>query len=209
MEASLEELHSKMRQGAKSLFKNTKESIPLLADIEAGTTLGNIASRIAGTPAPTPPPPQSTLQQIRSCACLPTLSYWQRLLGAFFCFLAGLIMIISSFTSLTSLLLGNPVPFAVKYTAGNILAMGASTFVVGPARQCQTMFSAERRLISAAYVASLSLTLICVFRLHSQLFTMFSLSIQLIAMSCYTLSYIPFGQSIMRRSLRRLSPFGG
>jgi len=47
---------------------------------------------------------------------LPTLSYRQRLLGCAFCFAAGLVLLATSLFSLTSLLLGNPGPFAVKYT---------------------------------------------------------------------------------------------
>ena len=36
------------------------------------------------------------------------------------------------------LLLGNPMPFALKYTLGNLLSLGASSFLVGPARQVRS-----------------------------------------------------------------------
>ena len=51
---------------------------------------------------------------------------------------------------------GNPVPFALKYTLGNILSLGASSFLVGPARQCRTMFAKERRAASLAYLLTLA-----------------------------------------------------
>jgi hypothetical protein len=51
-----------------------------------------------------------------ACWCLPPLTYRQRLIGCAFCFTSGLMLLATSLLSLTSLLLGNPAPFAVKYT---------------------------------------------------------------------------------------------
>ena len=36
----------------------------------------------------------------------------------------------------SQLFLGNPTPFAFKYTLGNLLSLGSTTFLVGPKRQC-------------------------------------------------------------------------
>jgi len=59
---------------------------------------------------------------------------------------------------------GNPVPFALKYTLGNILSLGASSFLVGPARQCRTMFAKERRAASLAYLLTLAGSLLSLLR---------------------------------------------
>lgn len=54
-------------------------------------------------------------------------------------------------------------PFAFKYTLGNLLALGSSSFLVGPAKQCRDMCAPERRSASLLYIASLIGTLISVF----------------------------------------------
>ncbi len=182
-----------------SLAKTTSAT-EALADIEAGTR--KIAAKLTGAAAAvtTQPPPETTW---RVCTCLPALAYRQRLVGAGFCFSAGLVMLLSSLASLTSLLLGNPVPFAVKFALGNLLSVGASTFVVGPSRQLRSMFAPERRAASAAYLSLLAATLFCALQLQSHLFTACALVLQLMAMAWYILSYIPFGQSSLRWCIRR------
>mgnify|MGYP002048200433 FL=1 len=112
-------------------------------------------------------------------------------------------MLVSSLASLTSLLLGNPAPFAVKFALGNLLSVGASAFVVGPSRQLRSMLVPERRAASAAYLSLLALTLFCALQLQSHLFTACALVLQLMAMTWYILSYIPFGQSSLRWCVRR------
>ena len=145
----------------------------------------------------------------RACSCCPALTYQQRLVGFVMCFAAGMVLSLTSLFSFTSLLLGNPTPFALKYTLGNLLAMGASSFLVGPVKQCTDMFAPERRVATSLYAGSLLATLTCIFYLHSKLLTFVAICCQLCAMVWYFVSYLPFGQKALQQCLRGMRFLGG
>ena len=42
-----------------------------------------------------------------------------------------------------------------RYTAGNLLSIGSSSFLVGPAKQCRDMAAPERRNASIIYAVTL------------------------------------------------------
>lgn len=140
----------------------------------------------------------------RCLGCLPELSYTTRVLGFLFCFLVGTLLSAMSVTSFGSVLLGNPLPFAFKYTAGNVLSLCSYTFLVGPQRQCAGMFAPERRLTTVCYLGSLAATLGCVFQLRNRALTIVCIVIQCLAMVSYALSYLPMGQGAGWRLGRRL-----
>lgn len=104
---------------------------------------------------------------------------------------------------------GQPVPFAVNYSAGNILALGASFFLCGPKRQFKNMFDEKRRITSIVYLSCLGSTLAVVFiPLHWAI--KLALLICLLITQCganawYSLSYIPYGRrtalNIIKRTL--------
>ena len=71
----------------------------------------------------------------RLFVCCPTLTKAQRMLGFVVCFSFGALLSLSALSSLPSLLIGNPAPFAFKYTFGNLLSLASSSFLVGPAKQ--------------------------------------------------------------------------
>ena len=48
------------------------------------------------------------------------------------CVISGLVLNLFSMVRLTELMLGNPKPFAVCFTLGNMLSMGSMLFLVGP-----------------------------------------------------------------------------
>jgi len=140
----------------------------------------------------------------RACACLPALSYKQRLLGSIVCFVFGVILSLSALNSLPSLLLGNAAPFAFKYTFGNLLSIGSSTFLVGPVKQCQDMATPERFIASVTYLVTLFLTLFSVFKLKIQLISFGLVIVQFCALSWYHLSYVPYGQQCVKRLIQRM-----
>ena len=142
--------------------------------------------------APTAPAPKPTRMQ-RMLSCLPELSYTTRIAGFCFCFFLGWVLSLTSLTSIGSLLVGNPLPFAFKYTLGNLLSICSFGFIQGPARQCQGMCAPERRLSTCCYLGSFVATLFSVFYLHSRLWTMVALGVQLVAALLYALSYLPAG----------------
>ena len=110
---------------------------------------------------------------------------------------------LTSMVSLTSLMLGNPMPFAIKYTVGNLLSISASGFLVGPGRLCGAMFAAERRVASLIYIGSLLTTLGCIFYLHQRLLTTLSLGVQTCAMVWYFATWVPFGRSLLQSAVGR------
>jgi hypothetical protein len=181
------------------------EQQPLLGGLaDYGSSLRQAASSRLGMG---PKPPPTRLE--RACSCCPALTYQQRLVGFVMCFAAGMVLSLTSLFSFTSLLLGNPTPFALKYTLGNLLAMGASSFLVGPVKQCTDMFAPERRVATLLYAGSLLATLTCIFYLHSKLLTFVAICCQLCAMVWYFVSYLPFGQKALQQCLRGMRFLGG
>ena len=157
------------------------------------TGLKNRAAVALGLKEPEPPP--------RWRSCLPELSYSTRLAGFAFCFILGTMLSLTSMSSFAGVLLGNPLPFAFKYTVGNLLSLCSYGFLVGPARQCSGMFGAERCMSTSVYLGSLASTLVCVFWLHNYVFTFVSICVQFFAMLYYALGVVPFGHVMLRRGL--------
>jgi len=161
-------------------------------------SFGNIFSTSAPKEAQTP------LEKIKSCACLPALTYQQRLTGFVICFAFGTILSMSALSSLGSLLLGNAAPFAFKYTAGNLLSIGSSSFLVGPTKQCRDMAAPERATASLVYVITLIGTLWSVFFLRIQIISFAFIICQFCALTWYMLSYVPYGQTCVKRMIKRI-----
>ena len=98
------------------------------------STINALKNRMAlAPPPPPPPPPCGACGRLVArtcgpyCPALPQLSYRQRLVGFVLCFCAGMFLSLTSLTSFTSLVLGNPKPFATKYSLGNCLSIGNSS----------------------------------------------------------------------------------
>lgn len=112
-----------------------------------------------------------------------------------------------SFKFFIELVEGNPVPFALNYTAGNTLSLMAMTFLCGPKRQFQKMFDEKRKLTSMTYLGCLAATLVCIFipmpGIMKLLLLVFLILAQCFASLWYSLSYIPFGRRWALRCLKR------
>ena len=173
------------------------------AGLATANGLGGMVGSGLGLVAAKPREPEGVLGRL--CMRCPTLSKGQRLVGFAVCFTFGCLLSLSALGSLPSLLIGNPAPFAFKYTFGNLLALGSSSFLVGPQRQIQDMLAADRRMVSCAYTGSLLATLLCVFVLKSQLLSLFFVVVQFAALTWYMLSYVPYGQQCLRSLLARLT----
>ena len=121
-------------------------------------------------------------------------------------FFADLITFMS-FKFFIELIEGYPVPFAVNYTVGNILALGASWFLCGPRRQFRNMFDQNRKFTSIAYLSCLGGTLAVVFVPLPWAIRLFTLILLLITQFCasfwYSLSYVPYGRRTVTRMLKR------
>ena len=133
--------------------------------------------------------------------CFPTLSLRDRIIGWLCCYLAGLILSLVSFGSFTQLLLGHPFKFAILYSLGNITALFSTVFLVGPRNQWERMKSPTRRLTTIVYLSSLVCTLVlCIEAPEETLLLIFAVSFQWLSLLWYSLSFIPFGQTLARRA---------
>jgi len=141
----------------------------------------------------------SVREELIESAC-PKLSFKQRLYGFLICFTIGLVITISSMFSysFTRLLTGDPEPFAIRYTTGNIISLVSTSFIVGPARQLKQMTAPSRWLTALVYVGAIGMTLVSALVLHSASLVLACITVQGLAMMWYMLSYIPFARRAVR-----------
>lgn len=117
-----------------------------------------------------------------------------------------------SFKFFVQLIEGSPIPFAVNYTVGNILAISASGFLCGPKRQVRNMFDQKRKTVATVYLSCLAGTLVVVF-LPLQWAIKLTTLIVLLLSQCaanmwYSLSYIPYGRKTALRLIKRFLGIG-
>jgi hypothetical protein len=112
-----------------------------------------------------------------------------------------------SFKFFIELIEGTPVPFALNYSFGNVLALCSSMFLCGPKRQFRNMMDEKRRVTSITYLSCLGGTLVVVFLplpWAPKLFTLICLVItQCGASLWYSLSYIPYGRRTVLNVIKR------
>ncbi|CAH0486920.1 unnamed protein product [Peronospora farinosa] len=153
-----------------------------------------------------PSPVQSSPNANGNFWLCPSLSYQERVIGCLTCFMLGFLLSLGSTFRLARLVHGNPAPFAVGYTIGNLLSIGCTTFFVGPWKQIQTMFHAKRRYSAVVYVVFIFVTLLFCFSHHIHhrlLLVLLSVLVQFLALVWYTLSYVPYGRSIAMSCCKR------
>jgi len=137
----------------------------------------------------------------------PKLTFQQRVAGFFSCFALGYLVTFGSFSLFIELVEGNPGPFVLSYTLGNIFSMLSSTFLCGPKRQFKNMFHETRRYTTIAYICTLVLSLVFCFVPMSDhklklCILVFLVMIQFFALLWYCLTYIPFARRTVKRYLK-------
>jgi len=130
----------------------------------------------------------------------PSLSLKQRVIGFGICLVLGLICCFLAIFSIPSIVL-NPSRFAVPYTLGNLLAVSATGFLVGPLRQLKACMSPTRIITSIIFTLALVLTLVAAFVLHNEILVLLAVIIQFCALVWYALSYIPFARAMCKNCL--------
>jgi len=102
---------------------------------------------------------------------------------------------------------GNPVPFAVVFTLGNVLALGSSMFLCGPKRQFQRMMDETRKTSSVTFLVCLVLTLVLLPIPMEKVIKMMLITVlvlfQFAAGLWYNLSYIPYGRRTFCKILKK------
>lgn len=139
-----------------------------------------------------PPPPAS------DAPFLPALSLQQRVAGFAACFIVGTLLSLGSVSSFASLLAGNPAPFALQFSGGNLLSTLSTGFIVGFRTQLRCMAQQHRALSATLYLGSMGATLGVTLALQPHaLLVLLCVGVQYCAMVWYIASYIPFGRSVL------------
>ncbi|KAK7261610.1 hypothetical protein RIF29_27925 [Crotalaria pallida] len=128
-----------------------------------------------------------------------SLSPTQRIYAFAACLIAGLACMF-----LSMIVFVKPIKFAVLFTFGNLLAVGSTAFLLGPAQQFQMMFDPVRVFATAIYLGCVVIALICALWIHSKLLTLIAIIIEIGALIWYSLSYIPFARRMVSELMIRL-----
>ncbi|XP_061176875.1 vesicle transport protein SFT2B-like [Saccostrea echinata] len=126
-----------------------------------------------------------------------TLSWSTRLKAFAVCFVLGITLSI-----LGSVLLwfkNGLVLFAVFYTFGNILSLASTCFLMGPFKQLKKMFAKTRVIATILVLVMFVLTLVCAFALKNPALTLVCCILQFLALTWYSLSYIPFARDAAKK----------
>jgi len=139
------------------------------------------------------------------CAsCCPDLTYTQRIVGFACC--AGLGYLLSLFGTL-SLINGftdaNVRIFSCLYVGGNIIALAATGFLLGPKAQCINMWKPTRRYTTAFYLSMLIVVFALAIAKQNIYLILFMLFIEVLAAIWYSISYIPYGRLFVSTLFRR------
>ena len=88
--------------------------------------------------------------------------------------------------------------FALLFTFGSILVLASLSMLHGPNAYVKYMVSAERLPFTAAYVATVLLTLYASMGMRSTLFTIPAGAAQLCALAAFVVGYVPGGLAGLR-----------
>ena len=146
-------------------------------------------------------------EEVIDASC-PSLTFKQRLWGFGICFGIGCIVSLGSMLFWHKLLHGNPGPFAINYTLGNLISVASTFFLMGPHRQLKRMSHPTRAGVALVFVLSAAATLVCAFLLPSMTPQLSPIVIAVIIVACmvvqfsaffwYALSYIPYGRRMCK-----------
>lgn len=155
----------------------------------------------------TVPEENNTSMRDEMAEMCPQLTYQQRMAGFGVCFSLGWLISILSFNFFEDLILGNPVPFVIIYTLGNVISLCSSMFLCGPKRQFKRMFDDKRKITTIVYLSTLILAIIVCFIPFNNTVKLSILVILLVAQFLssfwYTMSYIPFARKTIINCFKR------
>jgi Got1/Sft2-like family len=125
------------------------------------------------------------------------MSYETRIKGFVSCFVLGWIM---SFCSVIAMSFGNINGFVLLYSFGNVIAMFATMFLMGPWRQIQNMCARIRIFATFIFIGMLITTIVVAFKTRNVIAVLMCIILQFFAGLWYSISYIPYGRSTVRSS---------
>ncbi|CAM9135672.1 unnamed protein product [Choristocarpus tenellus] len=155
------------------------------------------------------PEEKTAMQEMEEAVCgvCPSMTLKQRIAGFGFCLTIGFLLTFGSTFRIVKLLMGNPEPFVVFYSAGNVVSICSSFFLSGPWAQIKKMFAPTRIAATVIYLSTLVMTIAvaCTKSFPFQGIVLFILVVvQFVSMVWYSLSYIPFAHQGCLSCLERL-----
>ena len=127
------------------------------------------------------------------------MSYKTRVIGWLACSITGFILsFIISFVFIFSGLAS--VAFALIFALAQILNIAGSCFLSTPSGHMKAMKKKHRIIPSAVYILSIILTIVIAVVVPVKALILLCLLILLVAYYWYTISFIPFGQKILKKS---------
>ncbi|XP_012276609.1 vesicle transport protein SFT2A [Orussus abietinus] len=128
-----------------------------------------------------------------------TLSWSTRIKGFAICFVIG---ILCSFLGSFALFLNRGLTvFAVFYTLGNIISLLSTCFLMGPVKQLKKMFASTRVIATVLVFVSIVMTLFAAIHLKKAGLALFFIILQSLAMTWYSLSYIPYARDTVKKAV--------
>jgi len=125
-----------------------------------------------------------------------TLSWSTRVQGFAICFVTGF-----AFSIFGSILFffGNYVGFGISYSFGSVVSIFSTMFLMGPCKQMRKMFDGTRLIAAVVMWLSIILTLFFAFKTHKGGLVLLFVIIQFLAMTWYSLSYIPYARDAVKK----------
>jgi len=128
-----------------------------------------------------------------------TLSWSTRIKGFLICFVIGILL--SLLGSFALFLHRGLTIFAVFYTLGNIISILSTCFLMGPFNQIKKMFASTRVIATFIVIVSFVLTLVSAIYLKKAGLALLFIIIQSLAMTWYSLSYIPYARDAVKKTV--------
>ena len=126
------------------------------------------------------------------------MSYKTRIIGWLACSITG--SVLSLLIALVFMLSDfDVVAFAMIYSLGQILNISGSCFLSTPSGQWKDMTKKHRIIPSVVYLLSIILTIVIAVATSVKPLVLLFLVIQIIAYYWYTISFVPFGQKILKK----------
>src|SRR5690349_18895306 len=88
------------------------------------------------------------------------LSYTTRLYGFGIFFAIGCVLTVIGAFMVPNIVTGHPERFALPYALGAICSLASTFFLMGPVKQCKSMFESKRIVATIVYLLSIVFTLV-------------------------------------------------
>lgn len=139
----------------------------------------------------------SWLSEAESDPYCPSLSKKQRILGFMGCMGMGLLCFSMAAAYLPVLLISAR-KFALLYTLGSLFFISSFSLLYGPKKHFKHLISAERLPFTACYILTMAFTLYAAMGIRSYILTVIAAGLQCAALTYFTVSYIPGGQTALK-----------